>query len=499
MSPPFRRSYAMHGAIAAGGMATVHVGRLVGPRGFTRCVAIKRLHPQLAANAEMASMFADEARVSARIIHANVVPVLDVVQAEGELLLVMEYVHGESLSRLLGHARAEGEAVSASIVAAILGDVLHGLHAAHEARGEDGHPLRVVHRDVSPQNVLVGADGIARVVDFGIAKAVGMAPVTRDGQLRGKVPYMAPEQLARRSIDRRVDVWAAGVVLWEALAGKRLFEAEDDQALMGHVLEDVIAPPSQSNGAVPPELDAITLRALERDPDRRFPDARAMATALEAAASRAGPQGVGDWVKRHAAAALAHRDDRIAEMERAAGDGTGEPEVPAIRAPFASVFLQDDEVRSALTAAESPVPSAPAGMVVVGSVAPPPPHDRRLVLAGAGALLVAFGAAATFLLTHRADATPPASAVASSAPADPEATAADPAATPGAPSFTTVAAQVPSSPGSAASPGAAASASAAATGARPAGRVPVSVRVCKVFDADKKIFVMRPMRVSRCP
>src|SRR5579859_484207 len=455
MSPPFRRSYAMHGAIAAGGMATVHVGRLVGPRGFTRCVAIKRLLPQLAANADMASMFADEARVAARVIHANVVPVLDVVQAEGELLLVMEYVHGESLSRLLSHARSEGEVVPVPIVASVLGDVLHGLHAAHEARGEDGYPLRVVHRDVSPQNVLVGADGIARVVDFGIAKAVGMAPVTRDGQLRGKVPYMAPEQLARRAIDRRVDVWAAGVVLWEALAGKRLFAAEDDQSLMGHVLEDVIAPPSEVNPAVPPELDAITLRALERDPDRRFPDARAMATALEAAATRAGPQGVGDWVRRHAAAALAHRDERIAEMDRAAGDSTGEPEVPAIRAPFASVFLQDDEVRSAITQAESPAPSAPAGgVVVVGSIAPPA-RDRRLVLAGGAALFVAvaIGAAATLAVTRRGDATAAAAPPGPAAPSAPEGTSPDPAAaaTGGAPPYVTVAAQVPPAPGSAAS------------------------------------------------
>ena len=176
MSPsgaPFRRSYAMYGAIAAGGMATVHLGRLLGPSGFARRVAIKRLHPQFAADEEIASMFAEEARLSARIAHANVVAMLDVVSADKELLLVMDYVHGETLSRLLSHARKDGVPVPVPIVVTVLADVLHGLHAAHEATGEDGAPLRLVHRDVSPQNILVGTDGVARVVDFGIAKAVG--------------------------------------------------------------------------------------------------------------------------------------------------------------------------------------------------------------------------------------------------------------------------------------------------------------------------------------
>ena len=224
--PRPRRSYIMHGAIAAGGMATVHVGRLVAHGGFARTIAIKRLHPQLVADPEVAATFAEEARLSARIAHANVAAVLDVVVDGDELLLVMEYVHGEALSRLLISSRATGDRVPVPIVNSILCDLLHGLHAAHEATGEDGAPLKLVHRDVSPQNVIVGADGIARVVDFGIAKAIGRAQVTREGQLRGKMPYMAPEQLLRRGVDRRTDVYAAGVIAWEALAGKRLFQAE---------------------------------------------------------------------------------------------------------------------------------------------------------------------------------------------------------------------------------------------------------------------------------
>ena len=475
MSPPgapFRRSYAMHGAIAAGGMATVHVGRLLGPSGFARRVAIKRLHPQLAANEDIASMFAAEARLSARVVHANVVPVLDVVSADGELLLVMEYVHGESLSRLLAHARQAGAPVPVPIVVTVLAEVLHGLHAAHEATGEDGAPLRLVHRDVSPQNILVGSDGVARVVDFGIAKAMGLGAITRDGPLRGKMPYMAPEQLLRRAIDRRVDVYAAGVVLWEALAGRRLFEGDDEPTLFGKVLEDVVLPPSRFNGAVSAELDAITARALERDPDRRFSDAREAALALEGAAQRAPASAVADWVKTSAAASLAARQAKIAAMEREAGSEPSEPAAPAIRAPFASVFLQDASPPVA-TKVEPPASRSAA-------VAP----RRRILLAGGAGLIVAAGVAVPFALGRRstdvttaAAASVPAAAGPSGAPSGDPLTAASTANLSPSASATAVATKPPAS---------------FAKGAP-------GVKWCKVFDPDKHIFVMRAMRVSRCP
>jgi serine/threonine protein kinase len=475
MAPPFRRSYAMHGAIAAGGMATVHVGRLLGPSGFARSVAIKRLHPQLAANADIASMFAEEARLSARVIHANVVPVLDVVYADGELLLVMEYVRGESLSRLLAHAHPGGH-VPIPIVAAVLADLLHGLHAAHEAKGEDGAPLRLVHRDVSPQNVLVGTDGVARVVDFGIAKALGLAPVTRDGQLRGKIPYMAPEQLARRSIDRRVDVYAAGVVLWEALAGKRLFHADDDATLFSKVLEEVVPPPSRFHDSVPEGLDAVVLRAIERDPERRFADARAMALALDDVVTRASPLAVAEWVKNSAAPALAERDARIAEMERTDGAEGAEASLPAIRAPFASVFFQDAATRSGVTSPEVPSPAS-AKSEQASLAIPRSPRYRRFVLAGAAGLLLVAGLSLPFRLYHRAaDATPP---PAPSAPED---------------------LSTADLPPPAVSFGEAAGSSAQAIQPpRSSAHGPAGQRLCKVFDPDRQIFVMRPMRVSRCP
>ncbi len=479
---PFRRSYAMYGAIARGGMATVHLGRLLGPNGFARRVAIKRLHPQFAGDPEIASMFAEEARLSARVAHVNVVAMLDVVSADKELLLVMDYVHGETLSRVLAHARASGTPVPVPIVVTVLADVLHGLHAAHEATGEDGAPLRLIHRDVSPQNILVGTDGVARVVDFGIAKAVGQAQITREGQVRGKIPYMPPEQLLRRSSDHRADVYAAGVVLWEALAGKRLFVADDEPTLFSLVLEQVIVPPSRTNPAVPPELDAIALRALERDPERRFPDARAMAQAVEAVVVRAPASAVADWVKAHAAPALAEREARIAEMERDARAESGEAGAQAVRAPSASVFFHDASV-PALPPQDLATPSF--ARESVDTEPSTRARRRRLWVASAVLLILLVGVSASFALQRH----PPPGA------------GAPPLTVSGAPAEQASATPTPAPP-ALSPPPPVASASSAPPSSSSKGTLPrstVGARWCKVFDADKQVFVMRSMRVGRCP
>src|SRR6185436_11579431 len=202
--------YVMYDEIAAGGMATVHLGRLRGERGFARTVAIKRLHSQYARDPDFVSMLVDEARIAARVKHPNVVPPLDIIATEAEeLLLVMEYVHGEVLARLLGICVRRGEAVPPEIVVAIMVGALSGLHAAHEATSDHGEPLEIVHRDVSPPNILVGADGVARVLDFGVAKAGMRATITHDGSTKGKISYMSPEQLRGGVVDRRTDVFAA--------------------------------------------------------------------------------------------------------------------------------------------------------------------------------------------------------------------------------------------------------------------------------------------------
>ena len=310
--------YALHHRIAAGGMASVHLGRLQGEGGFARIVAIKRLHPHLSQDPAFVSMFLDEARLVARIRHPNVVPTLDVVAAEGEMLLVMEYVPGESLARLAQAMASRGEPVPPRLAAAIVCGALHGLHAAHEAHDEHGAPLHIVHRDVSPQNILVGTDGIARLLDFGVAKARSRLSETRDGELKGKLAYMAPEQLHDRPLDRKTDVYAAGVVLWEVLTGQRFHGDASEASIVERVLYGTVAPPTSVIPSLPPAIDAVVLQALARDPDARHATARDMADAVEAVLGIASMSDVSAWVHDVAGAELARRAALVAQVESSA-------------------------------------------------------------------------------------------------------------------------------------------------------------------------------------
>jgi serine/threonine protein kinase len=307
--------YALYGKLATGGMATVHFGRLLGPVGFSRTVAIKRLHPQYAKDPEFVAMFLDEARLAARIQHPNVVATLDVVALEEELLLVMDYIRGEAFSRLLRAARKKSLEPPTSFIAAIVAGMLHGLHAAHEVTDERGQPLRVVHRDVSPQNVLVGVDGVPRLLDFGVAKAGARVQVTKDGQVKGKLSYMSPEQLTGQPVDRRADLFAAGVVLWEALTGKRLFLADDTQEIIRRIVDLPVPAPSLLNPAIPPAFDRIVARALEKDPNARYSTAREFAVALEHGVDIMNAREVGEWVEEIAGDVLELREQALAELE----------------------------------------------------------------------------------------------------------------------------------------------------------------------------------------
>lgn len=307
--------YALYDEIAAGGMATVHIGRLLGPVGFSRTVAIKRLHAQFAKDPDFVSMFLDEARLAARVRHPNVIGTLDVVALSGELFLVMEYVPGESLAKLWRTTREMGRWIPVPIVVSILVGILEGLHAAHEATNDRGEALGLVHRDVSPHNVLVGLDGIARVLDFGVAKASGRLQTTRDGQLKGKISYMAPEQV-QGVVDRTSDVYSASVVLWEALVGRRLFFAENDARTLSNVLFPKVDPPSRAGAKVPPSLDAVVMRGLDREPSRRYSTAREMARELQHAVPGAPAFVVGEWVEATAGVTLARRASRVASIER---------------------------------------------------------------------------------------------------------------------------------------------------------------------------------------
>jgi serine/threonine-protein kinase len=313
--------YLLFDEIASGGMATVHFGRLIGPEGFSRTVAIKRLHPHYAKDPEFVAMLLDEARLVARIRHPSVVPTIDILTDAGEILIVMEYVSGASLSRLARDLRAAKQPIPVGIGAAIVGGVLAGLHAAHEATSEQGTPLDIVHRDVSPQNVLVGSDGASRIIDFGIAKAVGRLQTTREGQVKGKVRYMSPEQIRGRQVDRRSDVYAAGVVLWESLTGESLFVGDDPVAIMNQVLEKSVPCPSEVHAAVPKELDAVVMKALSRAREDRWATAQDMLIALESAAPMRSTREVGAWVTGMAGDWLKLASARVRDIEASSTSG----------------------------------------------------------------------------------------------------------------------------------------------------------------------------------
>jgi len=384
--------YALFDEIAAGGMATVHIGRLRGPVGFSRTVAIKRLHPQYAKDPEFVAMFLDEARLAARIRHPNVVPTLDVVALDQELFLVMEYVQGESLSRMIKASRTHDTEMPLNIVTTIMTGVLHGLHAAHEARTEHGEPLSIVHRDVSPQNVLVGVDGVPRVLDFGVAKAAFRAQSTRDGQIKGKIAYMPPEQIRAEQVDRRCDVYAAAAVLWEAVTRARLYKAESDAALLAKVLFEPPPLPSAFVPDIPPELERIIMRGLAREPDKRYATAREMALELETCLPVASASALGGWVERLAGEALASRARRISDIESTSSAAAVRATLPhpshAERAPAPPVsgpaLPVADDVTSRGAAVSQVTLTAPGGSRALAA--------RRLVagVAGAALLLIAF-------------------------------------------------------------------------------------------------------------
>lgn len=301
--------------IGTGGMASVHVARIVGPAGFSRIVAVKRMHDHIAKDPKFVRMFLEEGRLAGRIHHPNVVATLDVLVEEREVYLVLEYVRGESLAKLLRAGAAGGHRMSVPMACAIVTGILSGLQAAHEATGEGMKSLEIIHRDVSPENVLVGTDGIPRVLDFGIAKAASRVESTASGGLRGKLGYMAPEQLLGDKIDRRVDIYATGVVLWEMLTGSRLFERRGSVEVVNAILGGGVPPPSKLAPGVPPELDAVALRALAATPAERFETALEMANALEMAAPVVSAREVGAWVESVAGESIRARARRLAQLD----------------------------------------------------------------------------------------------------------------------------------------------------------------------------------------
>ena len=313
--------YALYGEIAAGGMARVHFGRVLGAQSVPRVVAIKCLLPELAVDPTFVRMFLAEGRLASRVRHPNVVATHDVVSlpagaegSPGQLFHVMEYVAGDSLSRLVRKSRERGVPVPPRVAVSVACGLLEGLHAAHEAKSETGEPLGIVHRDVSPQNVMVGVDGLARVLDFGVATATHLVDEAPD-QIKGKVGYMAPEQLAHEGVDRRTDLYAAAVVLWETLTGRRLFKADNLSALIVKVMADPVEVPSTYADGIPSDIDMILMKALSRDVRDRWTTARELAVLLEGALPPAPARDVGAWVEEVGGDRLRYRAEVVAAIE----------------------------------------------------------------------------------------------------------------------------------------------------------------------------------------
>jgi serine/threonine protein kinase len=266
--------------LGVGGMATVHLAQIV-ENGTSRKVAIKRLHDFIANDPMNVAILEDEARLASCIHHPNVVGIIDLIEGNGGAppVLVMEWVEGLNLAALSAAVASSGRRLPLDVVGAIVRDVLAGLHAAHEAKRDDGLALEIVHRDVSPHNILVGFDGVARITDFGVAKAAWRQQQTELGAIKGKLGYMAPEQLEGYG-DRSADIYAVGVVLWELLTGKRLRTADGEGAqVLVQILQNLVVAPSTLEPSVA-SLDAIAMRALSRNPADRFATASEMREAL---------------------------------------------------------------------------------------------------------------------------------------------------------------------------------------------------------------------------
>jgi serine/threonine-protein kinase len=358
--------------LGQGGMATVYLARSLGTGGFQRLVAIKLMHQFLGADDQFVEMFLDEARVAANIRHPNCVSIVDLGNEGDQLFMVMDYVEGDTLAAVEGTAARLGRAIPLGVVLRITLDALAGLDAAHELKTPDGVELKVVHRDVSPQNILVGVDGTSRLTDFGIARAEQRIATTRTGMLKGKAPFMAPEQFEGRPVDRRADVFAMGVTLWEAIALRRLFPGREtyEQALRNtrapyRKLKEILP-------SVPASLDEIVRKALAHNPADRFPTAAAFADAFEHEfrSVLATPRQVGSFM----AAVGADKIQRERDSVRNAPKPAEEPANPrtsgrtSTRNTYGSRRVEEPISPTALQAFESRPP-------VQGPIEPRPAND----------------------------------------------------------------------------------------------------------------------------
>ena len=321
--PPNSRvgRYDLLAPLAQGGMGAVYLARIAGTIGTEKLVAVKVIHAQYAAEQSFVSMFLDEGRIASRLNHPNVCTTFDVGVDNGIYYQAMEYLHGEPLSAVLKRCAQSrpDEKTRLLAMARVIADACEGLHSAHEARGQDGSPLGIVHRDISPHNIFVTYEGAVKVVDFGVAKAAERLEQTKTGTLKGKVQYFAPEQLEGKPIDRGVDIWAMGICLWEALTMRHLFKRETDAASMMAIIKGEVTPPGQFV-ALPEGLQDVTMRALAREREHRFSSARDVSRELQRVIARTGDifgiAELGDFMCAIFADSKAEKDARLLQVRR---------------------------------------------------------------------------------------------------------------------------------------------------------------------------------------
>lgn len=375
----FLGRYRVVDEIGIGGMASVHLARMDGPGGFQKWVAIKRIHPHLVEDDTFVHMFLDEARVAARISHPNVATVFELGKHEDTYWIAMEYLHGEPLREVMRRTEELGQPMPPEIACRVIADAAEGLHAAHELLGKNGEKLGLVHRDVTPHNLFVTYDGNTKVVDFGIAKFSSRMASTRAGTLKGKLAYMSPEQVQGDQIDRRTDIFALGVVLWELTSGQRLFRMESDLDTLAKVQECNVPRPSSIVRGYPIDLEKIVMKALAKNKNERFRTARELSRALQSLLMRRGLFVASDEVAAYTQSIFADRIRKreahlrwAAEVtqtinlesrpEPPAGDNWGEPSLRSFSSEVqpAPPTNRGGPPRPAAGAPASPPPAGPA-------------------------------------------------------------------------------------------------------------------------------------------
>jgi len=394
--------FRMSRELACGGMATVYLAHKAGTLGVGQPAAVKVIHPHLARDRDFVDMFLDEARIVSCIAHPNVCRVLDFGKAEGTYYLAMEFVMGETWADVLTRMKGTKEAqpVIPSLLAQVLSQACEGLHAAHEAQDPVGTPLQIVHRDISPQNLIIGYDGSVRVLDFGIASAADKLHTTRNGTVKGRFAYMAPEQMRGHAVDRRADIWSLGVVLWEGLAQRRMFKRETEAETVLAVTHDPLPSLEGAGHPVPAALARIAGQALRRSRDKRYATAREMGLELSRYASSSlvpmGMPEVSIWMQRLFADRIEQKRGIMREAANAANAQARSIPAPELRSEVQPLTLE--RTIASAPAAQSGVYAGPSISAVRAA--------RRAKPSKLGAIGVALAltAAVAFALTSGDDA-----------------------------------------------------------------------------------------------